>query len=240
MIGNQRILGLIPARGGSVELPRKNVLPLAGKPLIAWTINAALESKYLDRIVLSSDDDEIIQVAKAWGCEAPFRRPAHLAAADSPTIDAVLHALRELTGFDYLVLLQPTSPLRTSIDIDRALEKCIGEQAPTCASVVYVEKPPHWMYYLDAGQRLKPVLPGAETVKQRQDVARVCALNGAIYVSHVDTLQVTQRLVNDATVGYVMPPDRSVDVDTEFDLRWCEFLLRQARQSDRACVEGAT
>lgn len=231
MIEGKRILGLIPARGGSKGLPRKNVLPLAGKPLIAWTIEAAKASKYLDRVVLSSDDDEIMQTAKAHGCEVPFRRPAFLAADDTPGIDPVLHALDQLEGFDYVVLLQPTSPLRTTADIDTVLEKCVREQSPSWVSVVKVDKPLQWMYGLDGeGQQLKPVMDGQEELARRQDAAPVYVLNGAVYVAEVKALLQSRALVTEGTAGYVMPPERSADVDTELDLRWCELLLREKEE----------
>ncbi len=240
MLANCRILGLIPARGGSLTLPRKNVLPLAGKPLIAWTITAALASRYLDRVVLSSDDDEIMAVAKAWGCEVPFRRPAHLAAAETPTSEAVMHALEQLPGFDYVALLQPTSPFRTTADIDAAVEKCISARAPSCASIVHTEKPPHWLYHLSESQRLSPVLCGGEILSRRQDAAHAYALNGAVYVTAVQQLRESGQFVTEATVGYVMPPERSPDVDTELDLHWCEFLLSQQANPNSGTIRGAS
>jgi CMP-N,N'-diacetyllegionaminic acid synthase len=225
MIDGKRVLGLIPARGGSKGLPRKNVLPLAGKPLIAWTIEAARASRYLDRTVLSSDDDEIIRVAEEHGCEVPFHRPAHLAADDTPGIEPVLHALEQLEGFDYVVLLQPTSPLRTPTDIDAAIETCVSGQAPSCVSVVKADKPPHWMYRLDEGERLVPVLPEHERVANRQDATSVFVLNGAVYVAKVTVLQKTKRLVTAETVGYVMAPEHSVDIDSRIDLMMAEAVM---------------
>lgn len=230
MIDGKRVLGLITARGGSKGLPRKNVLPLAGKPLIAWTVEAARASATLSRVVLSSDDDDIIRVAEAFGCEVPFRRPARLAADDTPGIAPVLHALGELDGFDYVVLLQPTSPLRTAADIDGAVWRCVSSDAPSCVSVVAVNKPPQWMYTLGEG-RLRPILSSGSPLRRRQDAAPVYALNGAVYVADVDDLRRTRSFVTDATVGYVMPPERSVDVDDELDLRWCAFLLTQQQRS---------
>jgi CMP-N,N'-diacetyllegionaminic acid synthase len=240
MLAGQRILGLIPARGGSQALPRKNVLPLAGKPLIAWTIEAALASKYLDRVVLSSDDQEIMDVAAAWGCEVPFQRPADLATAEAAAIDVVLHALDQLPGFDYVVLLQPTSPLRTAADIDGAVEKCLATRAPSCVSVAGVEKSPYWMYSLDTQQRLRPMFPGERPRDRRQDLEPVYALNGAVYVSRADVLRDCAQFVTEATVGYRMPADRSPDVDTELDLRWCEFLLsnRGSVDDDQKVVQS--
>ena len=117
-----KILAVITARGGSKGLVRKNILDLAGMPLIAWTIQAAKQSKYINRVVLSSDDDEIMTVAEKYGCEVPFRRPAMLASDDASSLDVLFHAIGEVSGYDYVILLQPTSPLRTSTDIDDAFD----------------------------------------------------------------------------------------------------------------------
>ena len=117
-----KVLAVIPARGGSKGLVRKNILDLAGIPLIAWTIEAAKRSKYIDRVVLSSDDDEIMAVAKHYGCEVPFRRPSALASDDAASLDVLFHAIEKVPGYDYVILLQPTSPLRTFTDIDSAFE----------------------------------------------------------------------------------------------------------------------
>lgn len=224
MISGQRVLGLITARGGSKGLPRKNVLPLAGKPLIAWTIEAARASKYLDRLVLSTDDEEITQVARAFGCEVPFRRPAHLAADDTPGIAPVVHALDQLEPYDYVVLLQPTSPLRTTTDLDSAIEKCVGSGAPSCVSVVEVEKPLQWMFTLEEGDRMVSVAPN-DKVQRRQETPAIHMLNGAVYVADVGTLRQTEQFITSQTVAYTMPRVRSVDVDGESDLILCEAIL---------------
>ena len=228
MIDGKRVLGLIPARGGSKGLPRKNVLPLAGKPLLAWTIEAARAAATLDRVVISTDDDEIAHVAESFGCDVPFRRPAHLAADDTPGIAPVLHALDELDGFDLVVLLQPTSPLRTAEDINAAVRLCVSRGAPSCVSVVPVEKPPQWMYAMGEGALLHSFLAGEEGLARRQDVAPLFALNGAVYVADVENLRRTRSFVTDSTVGYVMPSERSVDIDSLLDFRWCELLLAQS------------
>ena len=224
MIASKRVLGLIPARGGSKRLPRKNVLPLAGKPLIAWTIEAALASTYLDRVVLSSDDDEIMEVAHEYGCEVPFRRPASLAADDTPGIDPVLHAVEQLPGFDHVVLLQPTSPLRTTGDIDGAIEKTQALGALSCVSVCRADKPPHWMYSLGGSCQLIPIIAD-DAQPRRSGDWQVYSLNGALYLAAVPELVRTKRLVASQTIGYVMPRWRSADIDTMLDLRWCEFVV---------------
>lgn len=223
MIQGKKVLGIIPARGGSKGIPGKNIRMVAGKPLIAWTIEAANRSKYLDRLILSSDDAEIIQVARKWGLEVPFVRPAELARDDTPGIAPVLHAVKELPGYDYVVLLQPTSPLRTAEDIDRCLEACLESSAPGCVSVTEPEHSPYLMYTL-VGGRLHPLLDGQPYVR-RQDMPKVFTLNGAVYVAEIGSLLQGEVLVTTETVAYVMPRNRSVDVDEEIDLSFCEVLL---------------
>ena len=149
MIHGKKVLALIPARGGSKGLPRKNVLLLGGRPLLAWSILAARGSAHVDRIVVSSEDREIIETAREWGAEVPFVRPAELARDETSGMDVVLHALDQAgQGFDYVVLVQPTSPLRTPQDIDACLERCLETGAPACVSVCEPAKSPHWMYTL--------------------------------------------------------------------------------------------
>lgn len=226
MIDGKRVLGLISARGGSKGLPRKNITNLAGKPLIAWTIEAAKRSRYLDRLVLSSEDSEIIAVARQWGCEVPFIRPAELARDDTPGVEPVLHALGAVgEEFDYVVLLQPTSPLRAPEDIDGSIELCHSRLAPTCVTVTEPDKSPYWMYTLDGGQRLTPLLSGG-TYDRRQDLPPVYALNGAVYVADCRWLQENRVFVTQATVAHRMPKARSLDIDTELDLRVCELLMQ--------------
>ena len=135
-------LALIPARGGSKGLPRKNVLPAGGKPLIAWTIEAALASACVDRVVLSSDDDEIMAVAEAYGCEVLFRRPPELSGDSASSLAVVSHALAQLPAFDHVMLLQPTSPMRLASDIDAAFELMCSQGAQACVSVCPVEESP--------------------------------------------------------------------------------------------------
>lgn len=159
MIEGKRVLGLITARGGSKGVPGKNIRPVGGRPLIAWTIQAGLASRYLDKLILSSDDESIMAVARDCGCEVPFKREARLAADDTPSVDVVLDAVERCPGYDMVVLLQPTSPLRTTEDIDAAIGRCVALEAPACVSVCEAEQSPYWMYTLQAGNRLSPLLP---------------------------------------------------------------------------------
>lgn len=216
-MSTETILALITARGGSKGLPRKNVLQAGGKPLIAWTIEAALKSRVVSQVVLSSDDDEIIEAAKAWGCKVPFRRPEHLASDTATSMDVALHAIEEVTGFDYVMLLQPTSPLRTALDIDAAFELLKTEQAPSCVSVTAAEQSPYWMYRLDERSKLHSLLPAGPMVQRRQDLPSVYVLNGAIYIARIDWFRETRSFVTNDTVAYIMNQRNSLDIDTPED-----------------------
>ena len=228
MIKGKKVLGLIPARGGSKSLPRKNVLSLGGRPLISWTIQAALASAYLDRVVASSDDREIMETARKWGAEVPFTRPAELAGDETASIDVVLHALDQVgNGYDYVVMLQPTSPLRTVGDIDACVSKCLDSGAPACVSVCEASKSPYWMYTFDSRERFRPVIQGLELITRRQDIPPVYSLNGAVYVARTDWLRKAGQFITPETVGYVMPHERSLDIDTALDLRICQILVSE-------------
>lgn len=228
MIESSTVLAIITARGGSKGLPRKNVLPVAAKPLIAWTVEAARQSRYIDRLILSSEDQEIIDTACACGCEAPFRRPESLAKDDTPSIEPVLHAIAALQpNYDYIVLLQPTSPLRTAADIDGCIETCIRSGADSCVSVMEVAKSPYWMYSLAEDKQLRPLLGDKPFPARRQDLPKAYVLNGAVYVARREWLLRRQAFVGEGTVAYVMPEDRSLDIDKKTDLELAEYYLRR-------------
>lgn len=227
MIRGKKVLEVIPARGGSKGVPGKNIRVVAGKPLIAWTIEEAKKSRFLDRVMLSSDDHTIIKVAREWGAEVPFVRPSELAQDNTPGVDPVLHAIREVPGYDYVVLLQPTSPLRTADDIDGCIEACLSSGVPSCVSVTVPDKSPYWMYTLTSGKRMKPVMAG-ETYSCRQSLPSVYALNGAVYVAEVKWLEEHKTFLTDETIAFEMPREHSLDIDTELDLRLFEFLKMQS------------
>ena len=217
MIGTRKVLALIPARGGSKGLPGKNILPVGGRPLLAWSVDAARAARSVDRVVLSSDDDAIMAAARACGCEVPFVRPAALASDAATTIDVVMHALDALPGYDLIVLLQPTSPLRTAADIDAACERLASSGAPACVSVSLVDQSPYWMYRLGDNQSLVPVVEAPPGVTRRQDLPAVYALNGAVYVADTAWLRQARTFITRATVAHVMPAERSIDIDTIAD-----------------------
>jgi CMP-N,N'-diacetyllegionaminic acid synthase len=227
MINNRKVLAIIPARGGSKGIPQKNIKEVAGKPLIAWTIEEAKKSRYIDRLILSSDDMDIINVAKQWNCEVPFVRPAEISQDDTPSNALILHAIENIPGFDYIVLLQPTSPLRTVEDIDGCIEKCVFSSACACVSVAPTSKSPYWMYTLDSTHYMHPVLPAEKKATRRQDLPETYSLNGAVYVGYIPWFIQTKTFVTSETQAYIMPIDRSFDIDSFLDLDICDFLLRR-------------
>ena len=221
MIEGKSVLAIIPARGGSKGVPRKNVRGVAGKPLIAWSIDEAKKSGYIDRLVLSSDDAEIIETAKAWGCEVPFVRPAELARDESPGIDP-----GALPKYDIVVLLQATSPLRSMADIDGCIQHCISNGAKACVSVSEAEQSPYWMYRLGSEGQMQPLMPENEFVR-RQDLPSTYILNGAVYVAFSDWLVEHKTFVSSETLGFVMPSERSLDIDTELDLQILNMIKNE-------------
>lgn len=226
MIQGKTVLAVIPARGGSKGVPRKNIRLVAGKPLIAWTIETAQQSAYLDRIVVSTEDEEIADVARQYGAEVPFLRPQELAQDDTPGIEPVLHTVECLLGYDFVVLLQPTSPLRTAGDIDRCIEVCVERGALACVSVTPADKPPQWMYVLDQAFRLQPIVPQEQFISRRQDAPDIYVLNGAVYVAQTEWLKASRSFLTETTAAYVMPKERSLDIDSELDFLIAAELLK--------------
>lgn len=224
MIGKERLLAVIPARGGSKGVPRKNVRIVGGLPLIAWTLKAAGESRFVDTTIVSTDDEEIATVARAHGGDVPFVRPAQLASDQAPTMDVVLDALQRFPGYQWVLLLQPTSPLRQAADIDAAIERCVATGAPSCVSVCAAQESPYWMYTVADGGQMRPLI-AQTTHTRRQDLPPVYSLNGAIYLARVDWLQREHAFVRPDTIAYEMPFERSLDIDTESDLLQLQTLL---------------
>lgn len=227
MIDGQSVLGLIPARGGSKGLPGKNITPVAGRPLIAWTIDCALASRYLDRLVTSTDDEDIRLCARRYGSEAPFERPAELATDEANVIETALHALTALDAeFDLLVLLQPTSPLRRPADIDGCLERLVTSDADACASVVQPDKSPYWCLRENSDGTLAPLFPDI-AAKRRQALPNTWVPNGAVYAVRTAALRQQRCFLTSKAVGYPMPRERSIDIDDPLDLHLASCLLEQ-------------
>ena len=222
-----KVLALIPARGGSKGIPGKNMRQLAGKPLIAYTIEAARACTCLDDILVSTDSAEIAETARSYGAWVPFLRPAELASDMAKTMDAVLYTVRRLAEegreYEYVVLLQPTSPLRISEDIEGAVQLA-RETGKDVSAVSEVHDSPILMRTCDAKGRLTSLLPGNSTIR-RQDMPVYYRVNGSIYVNKVNRLSAATSL-NDNPVGYVMPRDRSVDIDEIVDFAVADYYLR--------------
>lgn len=229
------IIAVVTARGGSEGVPRKNVRPLYGKPLIAYTIEAALGSRYIDRVIVSTEDEEIARIAGEYGAEV-IERPPELAQNDTPTIDVLHQVIKHLEEVenlhpDTIVVLQPTSPLRTSGDIDGAIRKFQDTGRKSVVSICPAEHPLQWTYKLEK-EKLKPAVGGGEPVTRRQDTQEAYRLNGAVYVVNRDTVLRQDKLVNDDTVAYIMPAERSVDIDTELDFKLAELLMQERAAPD--------
>ncbi len=228
MYKGKKILAIIPARGGSKGVPRKNIKILAGKPLIAWTIEEAKKSKFIDMCIVSTEDQEIKSVAEKWGGNVPFMRPVELARDDTPGIEPVLHAIQMMPGYDYVVLLQATSPLRTVEDIDGAIAYCLDQDCESCVSVTEAEHSPYWMYQMEIQGQLRPILKiEKEKSYQRQKLPKIYQLNGSVYVASVDFVQRERAFIGEKTLGYMMPQERSYDIDTMMDFEVAEVLMQK-------------
>ena len=227
MINEKSVLAIIPARGGSKGIKGKNIFSIEGKPLIAYTIEAACASEYIDTVIVSTDNQEIADVSKAYGAEVPFLRPAELASDYAQTIDAVLHAVYTLKEmgkeYDYLVLLQPTQPLRSAEDIDHAIILCDKEMRGV-VSISRVKDHPVLMRYMNAQGEMCKLLELNSTVR-RQDMPDYYRVNGCVYVNPMS--EVTGELsFNDNPIPYIMPVERSVDIDGYEDIALVEYYLR--------------
>ncbi|MDB4399313.1 acylneuraminate cytidylyltransferase family protein [Akkermansiaceae bacterium] len=229
MIGKKSILAIIPARKGSKRLVRKNTLPLKGKPVICWTIEEALKSKYLDEIIISTDDEEIIDLAKGYeGISLPFVRPATLATDTASSLDVILHTLKVYEEkdieFDYVMSLQPSSPLRKCIDIDNAIEE-LSSEFRSVVSVCKTDHPPHWCNVLPDDRSMKDFLPKNIKNLRSQDLPTSYRINGAVYISEVSSLLMEKGFFGKTTKAYIMPVERSVDIDTKMDFELCKILM---------------
>jgi CMP-N,N'-diacetyllegionaminic acid synthase len=237
------VLGVIVARGGSKGLPGKNLLPLAGKPLVVHTIEAALACSALSRTVLSTEDPDILAAGRRAGCPAPFVRPTVLAGDRSSTVDVALHAVDWLArheGFvaTVAVLLPATAPLRRAEHIRGALDVLRAD--PAAEGVVAVTEPdypPHWMLSVE-NRRLSWLFPEGAAIDHRQDLPRAYRPNGSIYAIHVSVLRAQRTFYPRATAPYVMPREASVNIDSELDFLMATHLLR-TQAPPGTCAEGA-
>lgn len=226
-----RILAIIPARGGSKGIPHKNIVNLNGKPLIAYSIQTALNSKVFDRVVVSTDSRKIARVSKSLGAEVPFLRPPHLAQDQTPGISPILHALRwlekkEAYHPDYVMCLQPTSPLRITEDIKKATRLARRKRADSVISVSPARQHPYWMKKIDKKGKCSDLIFLNRPLLRRQSLPPVYALNGSIYLARREVLLHHRTWYTKRTYAYVMPYERSLDIDTPWDLYLADLILR--------------
>jgi CMP-N-acetylneuraminic acid synthetase len=225
------ILGVIPARGGSKSVPRKNIALLQGKPVIAYTIEAAQQSQLLTHFLVSSEDAEIIAIAKEYGAPVPFIRSAELATDNAPTLPVVQHAVREMETqnnitYDFVVLLQPTTPLRLAEDIDLAIKKLISTEADSVISVCDVGAyHPARMRQIVNDQLVELPIREPKEMLRRQDLPPVYIRNGAIYAVKRDVVMYQNSMVGKVSRPYIMPEERSVNIDSKLDFILAEILL---------------
>lgn len=236
MYKDRKILALVPARGGSKGLPRKNLLPLLGEPLVGWSIKQGLACPIIDRVIVSTDDNEIAMASKKAGADVPFMRPAELAMDYSTSINVVFHALDWLTKngevFDYLVLLEPTSPLRAAHDLERALMMLIDQENDSDAIVslgeVHLENP--YVMKTIRDSRIVPLLPEIQKITQRQQCPKVYFPYGVIYASKVSSLRSSKTFYPEKTIPYFIARWQNYEVDDVFDFACIEAILKKQLQ----------
>lgn len=221
----QNVLAIIPARGGSKGVPNKNIIEVSSNPLISWTIDAAKKAKCITRLILSSDDSNIIKIASDFGCDTPFIRPDELARDNSSSTDVVLHALKQIPNFEYVMLLQPTSPLRTSQHIDEAFDLLLSSNADSCVSIAPLSKSINWMYYQNDNKKISPVVSVDQRETRRQDIQMPFVLNGAIYIMKTSNFIENKSFLTKNMVGYEMSTENSLDIDSYEDLETFKRLI---------------
>ena len=226
------IVGFIFARGGSKGVPHKNIRPLAGKPLIAYAIETALASELIDRVIVSTDDAEIADVAREYGAEVPFMRPQELAQDDSPEWLAWQHAIRALEAaegdpkIDVFVCVPPTSPLRAVEDVDACIQTLLDSDADLVITVKPAERNPHYnMVMLDGAGYARLVIPPEQTIHQRQATPAVYDMTTVAYAARPEFVLNANSMFGGRVKAVIVPAERAVDIDTELDFKFAEFLL---------------
>ncbi|MBU3161214.1 acylneuraminate cytidylyltransferase family protein [Clostridium frigoris] len=231
MYKNKKFLAIIPARGGSKSIPNKNIMSICGKPLIAYTIDAGKKSKYIDEIIVSTDSDVIKVIAQQYGAKVPFLRPEELSNDTSKSIDVVMHVIdfykKNDVSFDYVILLQPTSPLRTFEHLDNAIEKLIESNSTSLVSVCEADENPVLMRRIE-NEKLKEIISFEGTNLRRQDLPTFYKFNGALYIVSNDMLINQRKFVDENTVPYVMDKESSIDIDTMLDARLVELIIKES------------
>jgi len=224
----KKVLAIIPARGGSKGLPRKNILDLNDKPLITWTIEASLNSKYINKTIVSSDDDEILEISKKYGAEI-LKRPDEFA-TDISSSEAVVHHVIENTNeiYNYIILLQPTSPLRNTLDIDNALKELFSTDATALISVCEYDNKILKAFKENEFGYIEGISNNTYPFMRRQDLPQTYMSNGAIYIIKVDKFLKNNSFFTDKTISFVMDDIKSLDIDTQVDLKKVETYINES------------
>jgi CMP-N,N'-diacetyllegionaminic acid synthase len=223
---NKTFLAIIPARGGSKRLPRKNVLDLCGKPLITYSIEAGLKSKYIDKVIVTSDDEEILSISKKYGATI-IKRPEELSNDTATTFDTLKHTIDNLEKYDYIVLLQPTSPLRNEKHLDEAIELLQQKNADAIVSVCEMDHSPLWCNTLPEDGNMNSFLKEEVLNKRSQDLNKYFRLNGAIYICKTDKLLENKGFfLKDNIYAYKMDKKNSIDIDDEFDFELAHLFIK--------------
>jgi len=233
-----KTVAIIPARSGSKGIINKNITLVGERPLIYWTIEEAKSSGIIDRVIVTTDSPEIADVAMQSGAEVPFLRPAKLAQDDTPGITPILHAIEWLATYDnyypgMVMMLQPTSPLRQSDDIINAVQLANEHNADAVVSATTTSQHPYWMKTINDSGYMEDYIEQTQPVIRRQDLPPVFALNGAIYLAKRDIILSQKTWYTEKTYAYIMPPERSLDIDTPWDLYLADLILRDRKLNAR-------
>lgn len=232
MYKNKTFLAIIPARGGSKRLPRKNVLNLVEKPLIAWTIEAGMKSNYIDKVIVTSDNDEILSLSQKYGA-ITIKRPLELASDTATTFDVIEHTINNTSVYDYIVLLQPTSPLRNVDHIDKAIELLMTKKSNAVISVCETDHSPLWSNTLPKDGNMSNFILTEVKNKRSQDLETYYRLNGAIYICDCKKLlEEKSFILKEKTFAYTMDRQSSVDIDTQEDFNFAKFLIQNQLTKD--------
>ena len=228
MIGGKTVLAIIPARGGSKRLPNKNILDLAGKPLITWSIKAGIKSEYIDKVVVSSDSDDILNISQKNGADI-IKRPKDLASDKATSFDAIKHTIENINeSFDYVILLQPTSPLRNDIHIDEALELFFKKKANAVISVCETDHSPLWSNTLPKDGSMERFIDDKIKNLRSQDFPTYYRLNGAINICRTDKLLEEKTFfIKDNIYAFKMDRESSVDIDEKIDFQLAKLMIKK-------------
>jgi len=232
MYNNKTFLAIIPARGGSKGLPKKNIKELCGKPLIAWSIEAGLKSKYIDEVMVTTDYQDIAKIAKENGASVPFLRPAELSTDTATSFEAINHTIEFYRDnlkkeFDYIILLEPTSPLREDRDIDKAITLLLNSNADSIVGISKTEdQNPAFLINKNQNNFISGYENKHIKVLRRQDIKDVYFFEGTIYISKTDVLLSQKTFYHNNTIGYEVPKYKSLEIDDEYDFIMVEAIMK--------------